>query len=81
MDMVIERADRTVCVCEMKWSALPYSISKAEDAKIRNRLMAVREKYPRYALLMVMITSAGLARNGYALSDVQREVNIEELFD
>lgn len=81
VDMVIERADRTVCVCEMKWSALPYSISKAEDAKLRNRLVAVREKYPRHALLMVMITSAGLVRNGYALSDVQREVNIEELFD
>lgn len=81
VDMVIERADRTVCVCEMKWSALPYSISKAEDAKIRNWLVAVREKYPRHALLMVMITSAGLTRNGYALSDVQREVNLEELFD
>lgn len=81
VDMVIERADRTVCVCEMKWSALPYSISKAEDAKIRNRLVAVREKYPRHALLMVMITSAELAKNGYALSDVQREINIEELFD
>ena len=81
VDMVIERADRTVCVCEMKWSALPYSISKVEDAKIRNRLVAIKEKYPRHALLMVMITSAGLAKNGYALSDVQREVNIEELFD
>ena len=79
VDMVIERADKTVCVCEMKWSSLPYCINKGEDAKLRNRLAVVKEKYPSYALLMVMITSAGLVRNGYALSDVQREVTIEDL--
>jgi DNA-binding Lrp family transcriptional regulator len=80
VDMVIERADKTVCVCEMKWSSLPYCINKGEDAKLRNRLTVVKEKYPNYALLMVMITSAGLVKNGwYALSDVQREVTIEDL--
>ena len=25
------RADKTVCMCEMKWSAMPYAIKKAED--------------------------------------------------
>jgi hypothetical protein len=79
VDMVIERADKTVCVCEMKWSSLPYSISKGEDAKLRNRLAVVQEKYPHHTLLMVMVTSAGLVRNGFALSDVQREVTIEDL--
>lgn len=29
VDMVIERADKTVCMCEMKWSAMPYAIKKA----------------------------------------------------
>lgn len=80
VDMVIERADKTVCVCEMKWSVLPYRISKAEDAKMRNRLLAVREKYPRYALMMVLVTAGGLMRNEYAIQDVQREVALEDLF-
>ena len=80
VDMVIERADKTVCVCEMKWSALPYSITKAEDAKMRGRMVAVREKYPRHALMLVVVTAAGLVRNEYAVQDVQREVALEDLF-
>lgn len=79
--MVIERADKTVCVCEMKWSALPYSITKAEDAKIRGRLVAVKEKYPRYALMLVMVTAAELMHNEYAMRDVQREVTLADLFE
>lgn len=79
VDMVIERADKTVCVCEMKWSVLPYSITKAENAKMRKRLAVVKEKYPRYALMMVVVTSAGLVKNEYAVSTVQREVKIEDL--
>ena len=35
----------------------------AENGKIGNRLMAVREKYPRYALMVVMVTSGGLVQN------------------
>jgi Predicted ATPase (AAA+ superfamily) len=80
VDMVIERADKTVCVCEIKWSSLPYSISKAEDAKMRNRMVAVRERYPRWALMMVMVTAGGLVHNEYVIRDVQREVVLEDLF-
>ena len=80
VDMVIERADKTVCMCEMKWSALPYTIKKAENGKIVNRLLAVRERYPRYAMMVVMVTSGGLVQNEYAMQTVQREVTLEELF-
>ena len=79
VDMVIERADKSVCVCETKWSALPYCIAKTENTKIRNRLAVVKEKYPRYALMMVVVTSSGLVRNEYAASTVQRVVKIENL--
>lgn len=81
VDMVIERADRTVCVCEMKWSALPYRITKSENLKIQNRLAAVKEKYPRHSLLMVMVTSNGLAQNEYSASTVQRTIGVDSLFD
>ena len=77
--MVIERSDKTVCVCEMKWSALPYCITKAENTKMRNRLAVVKEKYPRHALMMVVVTSVGLVWNEYAASTVQRVVKIENL--
>lgn len=42
--------------------------------------MAMREKYPRYALMVVMVTASGLVQNEYAMQSVQREVTLEELF-
>ncbi len=80
VDMVIERADKTVCMCEMKWSSLPYCIKKGENDKIRNRLLAVREKYPRHTLMVVLVTAGGLVQNEYAMQSVQREVTLEDLF-
>lgn len=80
VDMVIERADKTVCVCEMKWSALPYSISKSEDAKIKKRLLVVKELYPRHSLMSVLVSAGGLVWNEYAVQDVQREIKLGDLF-
>ena len=80
VDMVIERADKTVCMCEMKWSSLPYCIKKGENDKIRNRLLGVREKYPRHTLMVVLVTAGGLVQNEYAMQSVQREVTLEDLF-
>ena len=81
VDMVIERGDRTVCVCEMKWSALPYRITKSENKKMLNRLVAVKDKYPRHSLMMVVVTTAGLVSNEYANSNVQKVIKIEDLLN
>ena len=38
MDMVIERADNVINLCEMKYTQQPYSLDKAEAEKIVNRM-------------------------------------------
>ena len=80
IDMVIERADKFVNICEMKYSISPYSISKSEWGKIQRRLDTAREKLPNRSILLTMITSQGLKDNEYAQNGVQNILTIEDLF-
>ena len=80
VDMIIERADRAVTVCEMKCSDEPYALTKVEYEKIANRLSVLREYYRRKNIFFAMITSFGLVRNSYAINYVQNEIILDDLF-
>lgn len=80
VDMIIERADRAVTVCEMKCSDEPYALTKVEYEKIANRLSVLREYYKRKNIFFAMITSFGLVRNSYAINYVQNEIILDDLF-
>ena len=80
VDMIIERADRAVTVCEMKCNDEPYALTKAEYEKIANRLSVLREYYKRKNIFFAMITSFGLVRNSYAINYVQNEIILDDLF-
>lgn len=81
IDMLIERVDRTVTVCEMKWSEkTAYSIGKSEAAKIDNRLSVARKRYPRKNCTLCLITSCGLQQNDYTIQNVQQSVILDQLF-
>ena len=80
IDMVIERADKFVNICEMKYSTSPYSISKYEWGKIQRRLDTAREKLPKRSILLTMVTSQGLKDNEYSHNCVQNILTIEDLF-
>ena len=80
IDMVIERADKFVNLCEMKYSFSPYTISKSEWNKIQRRIEVVREKLPNYSVLFTMVTSQGLKENEYSQNGVQKVLTIEHLF-
>ncbi|MBQ0129331.1 MAG: AAA family ATPase [bacterium] len=80
VDMIIERADRAVTVCEMKCSDKPYALTKVEYEKIANRLSVLREYYRRKNIFFAMITSFGLVRNSYAINYVQNEIILDDLF-
>lgn len=64
IDMLIDREDRVVDVCEMKFSSAEYAITKSEDMKLRNRIEAFRnESGTRKAIHLVMISPYGILRN------------------
>lgn len=80
VDMIIERADRLINLCEIKYTQSEYIITTTEDLKFRNRSAAfVRESKTRRGILPTWITPYGLAHNEYS-SAVQYQVLMDDLF-
>ena len=81
IDLVIDRADRVVNLCEMKFSKGPFEISRAYDLVLRNKIEVFRrETKTRKALHLTMVTTYGVKPGKYA-GVAQSEVNMDDLFD
>ncbi len=80
IDLLIDRNDGIINLCEMKYASDLYSIDKEEDAKLRHRhAVFVRESKTKKAVQLTMITTYGLARGGYS-DDIQNQVTMDDLF-
>lgn len=80
IDIVIERADMIVNLCEVKYSSLPYEMKNTEYEKIRNRMSAFQaETGMRHTPWLVMITTEGVKHNAYS-SIIQGEITQDDLF-
>ena len=80
IDLLIDRNDQTINLCEMKYTNAPYTLSEEEDMKLRNRKATfIRETETSKAVLSTMITTYGLTPGGYS-DDVQCQVTMGDLF-
>lgn len=80
IDLLIDRNDETINLCEMKYSNAPYVLTEEEDNRIRNRRETfIRETGTKKSVLITMITTFGLAPGGYA-DDVHCQVTMADLF-
>ena len=80
IDLLIERADRIINLCEIKYSATPYSIDKSEEMKLRIRQSDFAEETgTQYAIFPTMITTYGIRKNAYS-GYIQAEVTLDDLF-
>ena len=80
IDMIIERADRLINLCEIKFAQSEYVITAEEDRKMRSRMAAfVRETKTRLGILPTWITPYGLFKNEYAAS-INYQITMNDLF-
>ena len=81
VDLLIDRADRVINICEIKFTNGPFEINRAYDMVLRNKIETFRnESKTRKALHLTMITTYGVKPGKYA-GFVQSEVNMNELFE
>ena len=79
VDMLIDRADRVIDLCEMKFTEGEYSVDKDEDLALRNRRQVfMGETRTRKAVHLVLITTYGLVRNRWS-SVYQNVITAEDL--
>jgi uncharacterized protein len=81
IDLVIDRRDQVINLCEMKFSISPFSIDKAYSENLRHKLGLFRAVTgTNKALFLTMITTYGLSKNEYSMSLVQNDLGSEVLF-
>jgi uncharacterized protein len=80
IDLVIDRKDKVINICEMKFSTLPYVLSKSDDLNLRNKLAIFKsETKTKKSLHLVMISPYGYLQNTYSAL-IQSSITIEDLF-
>jgi uncharacterized protein len=80
IDLVIDRRDDVVNVCEMKFSLNKYSITKEYDEKLRNKIQRFKDQSKtKKSVFLTMVTTYGLAKNKYS-GLVQNEIMLDQLF-
>ena len=80
VDLIIERADRIIHLCEVKFSVGKYRISADLEQKIRERMMLFREKtHTTKSLTNIFITTYGVLLGEHS-SVVDGEVTLDDLF-
>lgn len=81
IDMIIERADRMIHLCEMKFSQKAYNISADYEKRLRNRMwlfdLKTKNKKP---LVHTFVTTFGLGA-GKHHGIVHSEVTMDDLFN
>lgn len=80
IDIIIERADQIVNVCEVKYSLEEYDLDKEEYNKLVHRRNAfIKETGIRHTPWMTLITTEGLAKGKYS-EMIQSQVLLKDLF-
>lgn len=82
IDMVIDRRDRVINICEIKFSESSFTINKSYAANLRNKLSTFREETgTKKTLFLTFMTTFGLKQNQYALGLVQNNLTMDDLFE
>ena len=80
IDLVIDRADNIINICEMKYSSNAFAIDKAYDGMLSQKLATFSGvTKTRKAVHLTFVTANGFLKNQYS-GRVQSEVTLSDLF-
>ena len=80
IDLLIDRADQVINLCEMKYASEEYAIDAAYEKRLMERTALFREETKtKKSLQMTFVTTFGLRHKAHS-GIVQSEVTMEDLF-
>jgi uncharacterized protein len=81
IDLLIDRRDQVINLCECKFSLDSYAINKEHSEKLRSKIQTFKTvTKTKKAVFLTMITTYGVDKNKYANLLVQNEVTMDDLF-
>lgn len=82
IDMIIDRADLIIHLCEAKFTKENYALSKESAAQLRLRKTIFKQAtQTKKAVFTTLLTTYPALQNKYYLEEVDSEITMEELFD
>jgi uncharacterized protein len=82
IDLLIDRRDQVITLCEMKYSINKFGIDKSYSENLRNKIGTFKaESKTKKAVHLAMITTYGVLENEHYLDLVQNSITINDLFD
>jgi len=80
VDLLIDRRDRVINLCEVKYAIKPYKITKSYAENLRNKIGTFKEEtQTKKAVFLTMITTYGIEKNQYA-NLIQNQITMNDLF-
>ena len=80
IDLLIDRKDDVINVCEMKYSREPYSIDEKYEADLLRKMEVFRsETKTKKALMLTFISFSGMKKNAYS-NNILCEIGADDLF-
>ena len=80
IDLLIDRGDGIMDLCEMKFSQAEYTITEAYSKELANKRQVFLDvTKTRKAIHTIMVTTYGVSRNAYAHC-IQNEITMDDLF-
>ena len=79
LDMVIDRQDKAVSLCEMKWSEGKYSLTSSDKTKLSVRKDVLRNLYKNKSIFIVFITTSGMIENDYTKGNINDILTLDSL--
>lgn len=81
IDLILDRNDRVISICEIKFSNSVFTITKPYAENLQNKLAVFKEETgTKKTLFLTMITTMGITKNNYALRYVKEDLDMDALF-
>ena len=81
IDLLIDRRDQVINICECKFSLDAFAIDKDYSEKLRSKIHIFKTvTKTKKAVFLTLISTYGIVKNAYANLLVQNEVTMDDLF-
>ena len=81
VDLIIDRRDHVINLCEMNFSINPFTIDKKYADVLRNKIgLFKQETATRKSVFLTMVTTFGIQENQYSGGLVQNDLTMDVLF-
>ncbi|MBS1664109.1 MAG: AAA family ATPase [Bacteroidetes bacterium] len=82
IDLLIDRRDHVINICEVKFNQHPFTLSKVDKQNFEKKVFTFKEETKsRKTIFPTLITTFGHAENIHSLGFIQNSITMNDLFE